>query len=250
MTKLAEGISLRLESITHMKRYFLALSAITLITASAWSTEPKDEVKAATKKLGQAANYSWSAKPKSEGDSSAAGAGPMEGSTEKDGYTFVTLSVGNTDVELAFKGEKAAIKQEEEWKGTDELDGSNAWIAKRLKAFKVPAVEAEDLADKVSEFKKGDNSVISGELSDAGLKELFSRTRRREGGNPLESAKGWAKFWTKDGLLTKYQYNVQGTVKAGADKHDVEFNRTTTVEIKDVGTTTVKIPADAKKKLS
>jgi hypothetical protein len=233
-----------------MKRFFITFSALTMITASVWSAEPKEEVKAAAKKLGQTDNYSWSAKPKSEGDSAAAGPGPTEGSTEKDGYTFVSFSVGNADVELAFKGEKGAIKREEEWKGTDELTGSDAWIGKRLKAFKAPAAEADDLVDKVSEFKKSDEGVISGDLTDAGIKELFSRIRRREGGDPPEGAKGWAKFWTKGGVLTKYQYNVQGTLKVGAEKREVEFNRTMTVEIKDVGTTTVKVPPDAKKKLS
>jgi hypothetical protein len=50
-------------------------------------------------------------------------------------------------------------------------------------------------------------------------------------------------------VLSKYQYNLQGKLTVGDDKREVEFNRTTTVEIKDVGSTTVKVPDEAKKKL-
>jgi len=56
------------------------------------------------------------------------------------------------------------------------------------------------------------------------------------------------KFWVKDGVLSKYQYNVQGTMNIGGN--DREINRTTTVEIKDVGTTKLTVPDEAKKKLS
>ena len=73
--------------------------------------------------------------------------------------------------------------------------------------------------------------------------------RRRETGDTPEGAKGSAKFWVKDGVLSKYQYNVQGKLTVGEDKREVEINRTTIVEIKDVGNTTVKLPEEAKKKL-
>jgi hypothetical protein len=189
------------------------------------------------------------ATPKSEGTSNSAGPGPTEGKTEKEGFTYVTFSIGNNDIGLAFKGDKAAIKRESEWQGSDELDGSSAWIARRLKQFKAPAAEAEDLADKVDELKKGDGGVYSGELTDSGVKELFARSRRREADDAPEGAKGSAKFWVKEGVLSKYQYNLQGKLTVGDDKREVEFNRTTTVEIKDVGSTTVKVPDEAKKKL-
>ena len=51
-------------------------------------------------------------------------------------------------------------------------------------------------------------------------------------------------------MLSKYQYKVQGKLTVGEDKREVEINRTTTVEIKDLGSTKVKLPEEAKKKLS
>ena len=65
----------------------------------------------------------------------------------------------------------------------------------------------------------------------------------------VTNAKGTAKFWTKDGQLAKYEYNVKGTV-AGRDGQERDVDRTTTVEIKDVGSTKVEVPAEAKGKVS
>jgi len=233
-----------------MKKSLFAFVSLAVVTGTVLAADPKDDVKAAAKKLAAKTNYSWVSTPKSEGDRASAGAGPMEGATEKGGFTAVTFTIGNAEIELAFKGDKAAIKREGEWMTADELQGDNAWIANRLKQFKAPAAEAEDLAEKTPELKKKDDGLYGGELSEAGIKELFARVRRRENGPAPEEAKGWTKFWIKDGVLTKYQYNVQGKLTVGDDKREVEINRTTTVEIKEVGTTTIKISDEVKKKLS
>jgi hypothetical protein len=219
-----------------------AFSSVSLVAA-----DPKDEIKAAARKLADKQNYSWTATPKSEGDGIAAGAGVIEGQTEKGGFTYVTMTVGNNDIEMAFKGDKAAIKREDEWQATDELEGNNAWIADRLKAFKAPAAEAAEFVGKIEELKNADG-VYSGDLSESQVKEIMARGRGRRGAEP-EGAKGWAKFWIKDGLLSKYQYNVQGKLTVGQDKREVSVNRTTTVEVKEIGSTTLKVPSGAKKKL-
>ncbi|HMC27069.1 MAG TPA: hypothetical protein VKM56_04650 [Verrucomicrobiae bacterium] len=232
-----------------MKTSLVTVSALALFTCSVISAEPAADVKAAAKKLAAKPNYSWTSTPKSESGNTP-GSGPTEGQTEKDGFTYVTFSIGNNDIELAFKGDKAAIKREGEWAGLEELQGDNAWIARRLKQFKAPAAEAEDLIEKVEDLKKGENGVYTGDLTESGVKELFSRLRRRETGPTPEGAKGWAKFWITDGVLSKYQYKVQGKLTVGEDKREVEINRTTTVEIKDLGSTKVKLPEEAKKKLS
>jgi hypothetical protein len=56
------------------------------------------------------------------------------------------------------------------------------------------------------------------------------------------------KFWIQDGVLTKYEFKVTGKVNFNGNDRDVD--RTTTVEIKDVGATKVEVPDDAKKKLA
>ena len=55
------------------------------------------------------------------------------------------------------------------------------------------------------------------------------------------------KFWIEDGTLVKYQYHIQGTVSFNGNDRDVD--RTMTVEIKDVNTTKIDVPDDAKKKM-
>ena len=72
----------------------------------------------------------------------------------------------------------------------------------------------------------------------------------RGGGNgpEISGAKGSVKFWVKDGMLSKYEIKVQGKVSFNGNDRDVD--RTTTVEIKDSGSTKIQLPEDAKKKLS
>ena len=64
---------------------------------------------------------------------------------------------------------------------------------------------------------------------------------------PPKNAKGSVKFWIKDGLLTKYETHLHGTMSFG--DNDNEMDQTRTVEIQDVGTTKMDIPAEAKTKL-
>ena len=85
-------------------------------------------------------------------------------------------------------------------------------------------------------------------MTDEGAKSLILFVRRACGGYSSSKASGSVKFWVKDGQLAKYQYKVQGTVTFNGEDREVE--RTTTVEIKDVGTTKVEVPDEAKKKIS
>ena len=62
----------------------------------------------------------------------------------------------------------------------------------------------------------------------------------------ISGAKGSVKLWAKDGLLTKLEIKLQG--KMSFNGNDTDVDRTTTVEIKDVGTTKVTVPEEASKK--
>ena len=56
------------------------------------------------------------------------------------------------------------------------------------------------------------------------------------------------KFLVKDGVVSKYEIKVQGKVSFNGTDRDVD--RTATIEIKDIGSTKIQVPDDAKKKLS
>ena len=86
-------------------------------------------------------------------------------------------------------------------------------------------------------------------MTDDGAKSLLTFRRRNTGGGgpTVTNPKGTITFWITDGKLTKYQYHVTGTVSFNGNDRDVD--RTTTTEIKDVGTTKIEVPDEAKKKL-
>jgi hypothetical protein len=223
-----------------------------MMAASLCAADPdaKSVVKGAAKKLADKDNYSWTTTFKQEsGDRSFEGT--TAGKTEKGGYTFLTQTFGDRSFEAALKGGKVAVKQEDEWKSADELEGGAAFMARRYQNFKAPAGEAEDLADKAKDLKAGVDGLYSADLTEPGAKELLSRNRRGGGQAPEpKDAKGSVKFWIKDGALTKYEFKLQGKITMGQDQEEREVTRANTVEIKDVGTTKVSVPEDAKKKLS
>jgi hypothetical protein len=233
-----------------MKQLSLITGAL-LVCGSllAADADPKADVKAAGKKLGN--NYSWNTTTKLDGAGNFQ-PGPAEGRTA-DGWIYMKTTFGERTIESVIKGNKAATQTQDGWQNVDELEGNRAFLARRLKTFKAPADEAADLADKAKSLKK-DGDAIIGDLTEDGAKDLLSLGGRRPNADANNArpgpkdAKGSVKFWVKDGALTKYEFNVQG--KVTFQEEDRTINRTTTVEIKDVGKTKANVPEDAKKKVS
>jgi hypothetical protein len=218
----------------------MALLAGSLLAAD---SSPKDDIIAAAKKLGENANYSWKTTVVVP-ENAQFKPGPTEGKTEKDGFTYVTMSFGENMTEAVIKGDNAVVtNQDGDWQKTSELEnaeGPGRFRARIVKNLKTPAVQAAELAAAAKELKK-DGEVYSGDLTEEGAKAQFRF------GTP-KNPKGSVKFWLKDGALAKYEFKVLGKVDFNGNEMDVD--RTTTVEIKDVGATKVNIPAAAKKKLT
>ncbi len=220
---------------------------------------PAEELNSAAKKLADQPNYSWKQTTETAGGGNGGrGPGPVEGKIEKNGFALLSTSRGETTVLSVIKGEKGAIKIGDEWKSVSEAadagaGGGGGWnpgraFARTVKTFKAPAAQVESLVSKLKEVKKTD-SGYSGDISEDGAKEFLSMGGRPGGDAPsIEGAKGNATFWIKDGVLNKYSYHVQGKVTFNGNEREVD--RTTTVEIKDVGTTKVEIPEAAQKKAS
>jgi hypothetical protein len=223
-------------------------AGIVALSLTAAQADPKSELKEATKKLADQSGYSWTWTPKTEGSESARRQGPVEGKTEKDGFTLLKGSFGENSYEAVFKGSKIAVNYTGDWVVVDEEDEETGRIARRLKALKNPVEEAEDLLNKAKELKKESEGLYVGDLTADGAKELFGRLGRRAAEAP--EAKGSVKFWVKDGLLAKYECHVEGKITVGEDKREVEIKRTTTVEVKDAGSTKVPLSDEVKKKVS
>jgi hypothetical protein len=204
--------------------------------------------------------------------------GPPSGKTEKDGFTVLSYPRGtNAPTEIIVKAGKVAMKSGDEWSTSEEMaedtggegGGFNftRMLARRAEQAKTPDAEAIELLGRATGLKK-DGDAYVGELTPEGLKEMFTfRGRGRgqggQGGNnaggerrapDVSGLKGTAKFWVANGVLTKYQSHIEGKMpgfpgRDGAPGREIDATRTTTVEIKDIGSTKLMVPAEAKKKL-
>jgi hypothetical protein len=251
-----------------MKRSILFI-ALGLLTGSLMAA-PKDDVAGAVKKLGDAGNYSWKTTTQAPGGAGGGGGkgrggfggGPSEGKTSKDGYTIISRTFGENTFDTVIKGEKSVSKgQDGGWQTPAELaaarggdgggkgKGRGGFGAGAAGLNRAPVAQAEDLLGKVKELKSADGAY-SGDLTEEGAKSLLTFGGGRAGGNgpEISGAKGSVKFWIKDGVLSKYEVKVQGAMSFNGN--DINIDRTTTTEIKDVGTTKVEVPEEAKKKVS
>ena len=235
----------------------------TLVTAFSLATclaGPKEDVKAAAGKINDAANYTWTASTVMEGAQFTPG--PLTGKAEKSGYAVITQEAqdGNKTVAVR-KGEAGVVKTDEGWKTAEELraaapqgggGGGGARGGMRgalLLRSPLAGAEAARLVDKTKDLTAADGAV-GGDLTEDAAKELMTLGRGRPGGQAPEvkNAKGSVKYWVKDGVLSKMQVKVSGTV-AGRDGTERDTARTTTYEFKDLGSTKVEVPEEAKKQL-
>lgn len=231
----------------------LIVFSTALLAAVSLTAAGKDDVTSAAKKLAASESYSWTQTVESPQFTP----GPSHGKIQKDGLAWTDFTMQDNTVEAFVKGAKGAIKTEDGWKTLD--DAANAggggggfnpqqFLVMRLRNFKSPAAQAEELAGQTKDLVKT-NDAYAGDLTDEGAKALLSFRGRRGGQAPaVSNAKGSVKFWIKDGAITKFQIKVSGTVSRNGN--DADIDRTTTVEIKDVGTTKITVPDEAKSKLS
>lgn len=248
----------------HLRLSLAGLLGLALSLSAADSA--KDTVLNAARKLADAPNYSWRSTTEMGGGGGGGGRmrpGPTDGRAEKGGVTQLTMTRGETTTEAFLKGDKSAVKSADGWTTVAELSEGGGggggggqgnpgrFLARMLTGYKAPAVEAQDLAGKVKEFTQS-GDAWTGELPADAAKELLRWGGRRGGGGgngpSSENEKASVKFWVKDGVLTKYELHVQGSMSFNGNSMDVD--RTTTVEIKDVGTTKIAVPEEAQKKLS
>lgn len=239
----------------------LALLAGSAVMAYA---DAKEDATNAAQKLSDASNYSWKTESENAGGGGPGG-GSVEGKTEKDGYTALTMNFGNNSREIIRKGDKVVIHTDNGWETPEEIaqaQGDQNQGGRRRGArggnVTLPAAEAQRIIAATKELQQS-GDVISGDLSEEGVKSLMAFGRGRRGGNQgqaqgqgqgpqITNAKGEVKFWVENGVLSKMQYHVTGSIALpNGDQRDID--RTTTVAIKDVGNTKVEVPDEAKKKL-
>jgi hypothetical protein len=228
----------------------VACLAALAVSLPAVQAGPKEDAIAAAKKLAASQNYSW--KQKTENAVGDYGGGGSEGKIEKEGYLWLTMTVRGDSIQALKKGDKGAIKLGQTWKSLSEASAGDASpsvaFARRLqRPFKTPAAQAEELVNSVQELKK-EGDLYHGEFTAESARTLLLFGGRSGGTGPdVSNAKGSVQISVKDGLLSKYIIKVQGKVSQGGESRDID--RTTTIEIMDVGTTKIEVPPEAQAKL-
>jgi hypothetical protein len=212
------------------------------------------------------------------------GGGPSSGKVEKGGYAIITRTTPNGESQTVRKGDQVVLQnQEGAWVTMEEMmaqfgggrgggggggapgggqggnrgggggGGGRGGFGGGFGGGQNPADELVALIDVVKDLKSADGA-ISGGLTDEAVTQRLSFGGRggRGGGGQAPAAptnaSGSVKFWLKDGMVTKYELTVKGTVQGRNGEQQID--RTTTTEIKDVGTTKVDVPEGAKKKFS
>jgi len=244
-----------------LQRVLISTLSILAFSAAALHADPKDDIQAAIQKLADGGNYSWTRTI--EG---GFGRGPQDGKTQKDGLTWLSIQMRDNSFEVITKGDKAAVKTDDGWKSKEELtaaaagdDGGGPPSPERMLLFvvqglKTPAEMGKDLAGKLDNVQKTDDGYSADLTPDAAKEQLMFRPRRPtttpDANAPVvevSNAKASIKISIKDGDVTKFELHVTGTRSFNGNDRDVD--QTITTEIKDVGTTKIDVPADAKAKL-
>jgi hypothetical protein len=233
-------------------KYSIALTIGLLAVTSASSvfadTNNVASVNDALTKLEAADNYSWTVTlqlPNAPFTPS-----PVSGTTEKDGYSMVSQDFNGNTMQAVFKGDKAAIKGQDDWQSMADADDQTAMMGGWLVSPGTPVTEARKILKDAGTLSADTNGVISGDLTPAGATDMMTFPARN--GNtppPPKNAKGSVKFWVNaDGTLAKFETHLDGQVSFG-DQGPQDFESIRTVEIRDVGTTKVAIPDGAVKAL-
>jgi hypothetical protein len=213
------------------------------------SGTPRDVAKNAIQKLREQDNYSWTSERKGGGGDT----GSVKGRIRNDGLTHAMLNMAGRSVEAVLKGRKGAIKTKEGWLSTEEFSGDGGspgrnpmtFLARHLSTFgKSPVDQATGLLKETSSIKSEKEGVYHGKLSDEGVKQNVPQF-----GVEVSNTDGSVKFWVRDGMLVKYAYTVRAKVKFVRQQREVDYDRTTTVEIEDAGSTKVEVSPDALAKL-
>jgi hypothetical protein len=115
-------------------------------------------------------------------------------------------------------------------------------------AISHPHEELGVIVSSHQEFKvEGD--VVTGTLTDLGAQLLLVHDGQKEI-SPLRAA-GTFKLWLRDGIVAKYQVRLEGVlvIDTPRGRRQVEVHQTSDTIVKDVGTTTFDVPAQARSKL-
>jgi hypothetical protein len=226
--------------------------------ALAFPRDAKDDLKNAVHKLSQAGSYAWTITSVSSGDTGEKyGFGSGEGKIERGGLTWLKTQE-SPPVEVAAKGGKMAVRLEDGWALESQLAGGgtarrhpNLSLVRSLKGRPRPAAEAGDLLKRVKELSPGPEGYFTSTLGPEDAMDLLHKVLRTSGRTAeIDAPSGSLAFSVTDGILTKYEIRLRGTVTFSAPAPSTwKADEVITVSISSIGTAKVDLPEEAKKLL-
>jgi hypothetical protein len=222
------------------------------LTSSIALADAKDDAIAAVRKLAESDNYSWTTSAVGSGGAGATAAGK----TQKDGLIILNFGApGATQKTMViFQGEHGVFQNPDgAWHtigdSADSADQDAQVIARMVKTYQAPAVQASEIAAKLLDAKADTDGAISGSLSADDAKALLERRlMRRNAAGGLTDSKADVKFGINNGVATKIELHMQCSMIADNGQQR-KFDRTTTISISDVNATKLDVPAEAKAKM-
>ncbi len=245
------------------------------IFASLAHGTPVDDAIVAAMKLADQPNYSWTANVVRDARSYT-----VEGKTIVGGFTQVIVPAsvampanpemrgrvgrGSSDSNVAaiFKGsETHVVETAEGWMTPLELaslppaprsgSGRRRGLVNDLPLSFAISLPHEDIGIIIGGGTdlKVEGGIVSGRLSDTGAK-LLLLPPGQENVAPV-AASGTFKLWINEGMLARYEVQLTGivAVTAGQNRRAVKTTQTITTELKDIGSTKLAVPPEAKAKL-
>jgi len=238
-------------------KMLLALGAALVLAGS-----PDEDLDKAAAKAAEMGNYSCTISTKMEGGGGGGGGDRGPQAVELQIKADAPWHVKMGELEAYKKGEAIAVRDGETWKklgrperpAEGERPDRKAMAAQGLRMVRGPHETLKELKSaSFKEVKREDSEggrCYSGELTEEALKAFAQRRRGGGGGGgdrPAPKSTGNARIWVNgDGAVTKFEVYIESTFKNREDE-DVTTKRTTTVEIRDIGSTKYDVPEAAAK---
>jgi hypothetical protein len=204
-----------------------------------------DDVRAAFDRLSMAENYTFSA---SASDFKGGTEDIISGTTERSGWTFFRLKTGEVWQEFIFNGKRGVVGAGDQWITLEELQSEEfraklpadlnfslgRTVMTTLASFKTPPSQAVSFLAEIKAFKK-DGDRLVGDVRSESLAKLFGPSTKRY------------TFWVEleKGLPMKWGYQQVKEIPGEEKAIPAEV----TFRITELGTTEIKIPTAAKKRL-
>jgi len=232
-------------------RWFVAMLALGLWEAQA--ADLSGQVVKAASRLAAASGYAW--KTFTQTGQGGLRAGQFEGRATREGVVYLSSISVEPGAEAYLKDGKGVIRRLGVWEtlkeaalSTNTQAGAMRWLGRMLQSYQAPAAEATELATRSTNLRR-ESEAITGILTEEAVRGIIGRWGVRVGdAEPqVSEPRGVVKFWVQDGVLTRYEYRVSAVLALDGNRKNVD--RTTTVELEQIGSATVELPEEARAKL-